>query len=517
MTLSKRLKDVKDALLGKSTVDDDWIPNNTGSIGETMLGSLSPKSLRSILKASATGYPYDYLTLAEQLEESDEHYRSVLGTRKMAVSGLAFKVESASDNKADAIIAEQVRNILHAPEIPDLLEDLLDGLAKGFSVVQITWGIKDNQYWPISYDWRDPRLFKPDSKDPTILKIDDKTPHGADMNPLDFIVFKPRLKSGLFIRSGLARLVAHSYLYKHLAIKDWNRFLTVYGMPVRIGKYGTNATSKDKSTLRRAVRDIVGDGSAIIPESMQMEFMQSGGSGGKGASAYNEITNFLNKEISKAVLGQTMTSEDGSSQAQAKVHNEVRQDIVKADARRVCGCIVQQLIKPWLILNYGDTKSLPKISLPQEEIEDLNALADNYGKLHNMGVPLSKSQIRDKFDLKEPENDEDTLAVSVMDNSSSTSEQNRQHHNHTQDDIDETDEDTLALELYGSMAGENNPYAEAMQKFAEQHEDLETMKKNMADMAKELNNPARDKMIEQTARGGFVANLNGQLDAQDEK
>ena len=285
----------------------------------------------------------------------------------------------------------------------------------------------------------------------------------------------------------------------------------------RQGKYGTNATSKDKSTLRRAVRDIVGDGSAIIPESMQMEFMQSGGSGGKGASAYNEITNFLNKEISKAVLGQTMTSEDGSSQAQAKVHNEVRQDIVKADARRVCGCIVQQLIKPWLILNYGDTKSLPKISLPQEEIEDLNALADNYGKLHNMGVPLSKSQIRDKFDLKEPENDDDTLAVSVMDNSSSTSEQNRQHHNHTQDDIDETDEDTLALELYGSMAGENNPYAEAMQKFVKQHEDLESVKKNMADMAKELNNPARDKMIEQTARGGFVSNLNGQLNAQDEK
>ena len=512
MTITKRIKDAANAFMQNTPTDDDWMPDNTGTIGETMLGSLSPQSLRSILKASATGYPYDYLTLAETLEESDEHYRSVLGTRKMAVSGLTFKVESASDDKADVAIAEQVREILHAPQIPDLLEDLMDGLAKGFSVVQITWDIKDNQYWPTGYNWCDPRLFKPDPKNPTILKIDDKTMTGADMNPLDFIVFKPRLKSGLFIRSGLARLVAKSYLYKHLAIKDWNRFLAVYGMPVRVGKYGANATPQDKSTLRRAVRNIMGDGSAIIPESMQMEFMQEGGASGKGAPAYKEITNFLNKEISKAVLGQTMTSEDGSSQAQAKVHNEVRQDIVKADARRVCGCIISQLIMPWLVLNYGGDVACPKITLPQEEIEDLNALADNYGKLHQMGLPLSKAQLRDKFDLKAPENDDDTLTLLTPDIGNAP-EQNSHHMNNAGDD---GDEDTLAQELYGAMTGENNPYAVGVQEFAEQHSDLKTMQSDMANMAMALNNPAHDKMVEQNARGGLVANLNGQLDAQNE-
>ena len=512
--LSKRIKDAVNILLGNQPTDDQWIPDGGTTMGHTVLGNLSPETLRTILKSSATGMPHDYLTLAEALEETDAHYRSVLGTRKQAVSGLVFKVEALSDDKTHMDIAEQVREILHAPEMPDLMEDLLDALAKGFSVVQITWDNKNGQWFPIAYDWRDPRLFKPDPNNPNILKINDHTPDGADMNPLDFIVFKPRLKSGLFIRSGLARLVAMTFLYKHLAIKDWNRFLAVYGMPVRMGKYGTNATAQDKATLRRAVRNIMGDGSAIIPESMQLEFMQSGGSHGQGATAYNDIADFLNKEISKAVLGQTMTSEDGSSHSQATVHNEVRNDIIVADARRLCACIVQQLIRPWLILNYGTTDAMPKITLPQEEIEDQTALANNLATLHNMGVPLSVSQIQDKFNLKAPDSDDDTLRLGeAQSQQNNTPQPQYQHQLNTQH---EPDEDDLANEIYGTMTGTDNPWAVALNDFANMHDTLDGMHANMDKMADTLNNDAHETMVQTSAQGGFVAHLNGQLDVQGE-
>ena len=509
--MKNRFKDIVKTLTGNlPDASDDLFPENNRKIGQTVLGSLSADSLNRILRSAATGVPHDYLSLAETMEESDEHYRSQLSTRKMAVSSLEFTVEPYSDDANDVKYADAVRDILTDATMPDLVENLLDGIAKGYSVVRITWGTKDNLWLPVAYEHKDPRLFKMDTYNPETLLIDDNG-NGVSMNPYDFIVFKPRLKSGLFIRSGLARVVAWSFLYKKLGIKDWNRFLEAYGMPTRLGRYGSNHSKQDQEALRRAVRNIQGDGSAIIPESMQLEFIQ-GQTNGKGAESYEKICSYLNKEISKLVLGQTMTSEDGASQSQATVHNEVRKDIIASDARRVCACIIEQLIKPYLFLNYGADVNMPKIALPLPQKEDLSTLADNITKLHGIGVEISVAQVREKFKLRIPTDDSDVVGGKQL--PSVEKNMTRQMNNQSGE---MADEDSLADELYNAMAGDDNPYAKAMQKFSEQYKDLEIMQKNMADMAKELNNPARDKMIEQTARGGFVANLNGQLDAQDEK
>ena len=47
------------------------------------------------------GDSLDYLTLAEEIEERNLHYGSVLATRKLAVAGRDATVEAASDDKRD--------------------------------------------------------------------------------------------------------------------------------------------------------------------------------------------------------------------------------------------------------------------------------------------------------------------------------------------------------------------------------------------------------------------------------
>jgi len=50
------------------------------------------------------------------------------------------------------------------------------------------------------------------------------------------------LKSGLPIRGGVARLVAVSIMCKVFGLKDWMRFAELFGMPLRISRYGPGAT-----------------------------------------------------------------------------------------------------------------------------------------------------------------------------------------------------------------------------------------------------------------------------------
>src|SRR4051794_16915564 len=49
---------------------------------------LTPVRLAQLLRAAETGDPIGYLELAEEMEEKDLHYLSVMGTRKRAISQL---------------------------------------------------------------------------------------------------------------------------------------------------------------------------------------------------------------------------------------------------------------------------------------------------------------------------------------------------------------------------------------------------------------------------------------------
>lgn len=82
---------------------------------QSVASGLTPGRLAAILQGAAEGNAHDYLTLAEEMEERDLHYASVLGTRKLAISGLAIRVEAASDDAEDVRRADQLKEIVDSP------------------------------------------------------------------------------------------------------------------------------------------------------------------------------------------------------------------------------------------------------------------------------------------------------------------------------------------------------------------------------------------------------------------
>lgn len=324
----------------------------------SIANGLTPQRLAGILSCANSGDLDAYLTLAEEMEERETHYSSVLRTRKLAVSSLTPTIEYSGKSEQ---IAESVRNLITTPEFNDLLYDLLDGLGKGFSVAEIMW--QKGKFWkPKSYVWRDPRFFMFHQDKPEELRLIDESSldKGVELPEYKFIVHKPKLKSGLTMRGGLARLVAFSYVCKSYSTKDWLAFAEIYGIPMRIGKYGKTATEKDIRVLKRAVQELGTDGSGVIPESMLIEFLQVSQAAG-GSEIFARLVEWIDRQVSKAVLGQTMTVDDGSSQAQAKVHNEVRQDIIESDAKQLANTINRDLIRPFVDINFGVQDVYPNV------------------------------------------------------------------------------------------------------------------------------------------------------------
>lgn len=376
----------------------------------SVASTITPQRLAGLLRSVVDGNnPQDYMTLAEEIEERDPHYASVLRTRKFAVASLDPSVEAASDDAADQMLADEVRQLMDSDQIPDLFFDLLDGLGKGMGVCQILWDTSGGRWTPNDYSWVDPRYLRPDADTLSkILLISDDAPQGKQLEPYKFIVHLPRSKSGSIWRNGLARQCAVLYMLKSFTTRDWWAFAEVFGIPTRVGKYGPNATPEQIDTLKNAIATIASDSGAIIPDSMMVEFVETA-KGNGGDTLFESMVRWCNEEISKLVLGQTMTTENGSSMAQANVHNEVRLDIAKWDARQLEATINEYLVKPFIVLNWGVQKAYPRVCIRVPEPEDLKLLVESLMPLVDRGMRVSESELRDKFGLADPKDDEAML------------------------------------------------------------------------------------------------------------
>lgn len=477
---------------------------------ESMANGLTPERLASILDAANNGDHHAYLTLAQEMEERDPHYAAVLGTRKLAVAALDVTVEAASDKQSDIDLADAVRKLTKAPAFDDLLTDLLDGLGKGYSAVEILW--QGGKTWQPQYAWRDPRWFLFDQEDGTTLKlVDEADPMGIGLPPYKFITHMPKLRTGLPSRGGLARLATVSYMCKAWDLKDWMAFVDIFGLPFRVGKYSQAASEDDIAVLVNAVANIASDAGAVIPDSMRIE-LESAPSATGGDQLFERLAEWLDKQVSKAVLGQTMTTDDGSSQSQANVHNDVRLDILKADAKALQATLNRDLIRPYIDLNYGQREEYPELVLFVPVPENIELLVTAIEKLTPFGFKVEQSVVRDKLGLPDPEIGEDGNPVgdlfaapqAPMVERLATNRalaMNRQAHEHATDVID-----VLADEALAEWEEQLAPIINPIQKLAAEAQDYDEFLARLPELLGEMD---ETELANALAEAAFKARAEG--------
>ncbi|SFD77998.1 Mu-like prophage protein gp29, partial [Bosea sp. CRIB-10] len=372
---------------------------------------LHPARLARTLRESGRGEMHDFLTLAEEIEEREPHYRYVIETRRNAVTSLNVQVDPASEARRDVEIADFLRDeIVETPAFQTLPDFLVDGLSKGYSVVEVVWEV-GSAWIPKRFVWRDPRLFQWDRATRKELRlrvqgVDD----GVALEPLKYLVHVPLLKMGLPARNGLARVGAWSFMLKSFSLKDWATFLEIYGMPLRLGKYGPSSSADDRKVLLAAVRDLGRDAAAIVPQGMEIEFVEAKGFSDK---PFESNVRFIDEQVSKAVIGKPGDGA-GSSKAGEEVLDRVRVDIKKADARDLSLTLMEQMIRTTVDANFGPQKRYPKVHFPIPERKDLQVWANAVAQLVDRGLEVEQSQVYDVIGLKEPATREGGSPVKLL-------------------------------------------------------------------------------------------------------
>lgn len=380
----------------------------TDKYSEYPSDGLTPTKLAQIFKEADAGDVLRQMELFEEMEEKDPHLFSQLQTRKNAVTGLDFEIAPFSDDPQDKEIADFVEEQLNGIEsFEDVETDLLDAIGKGFAVSEIMWGYDEGRVIVNDIRSRHQKRFFWDALDDSFRVRTQKAPAGVLLPSNKFIVHRYKARSGHPSRAGVLRVLAWMYLFKNYDIKDWVAFCEVYGMPLRLGKYQPGASESDKVALMQALIQIGADAAGIIPDGTTIDFINAEKT--SSTDLYERLARYCDEQISKAVLGQTLTSDSGGgSFAQSKTHNEVRHDLTVADCKALAATLRRDLIRPLCIFNFGEDKRIPKIRFDCEESEDLTQLAGILDTLvGKVGLKVPTRYVYKKFSIPEPEADEE--------------------------------------------------------------------------------------------------------------
>lgn len=325
-------------------------------------------------KQPGSGYAYPYGLFEEALDK-DAHLCAVLNQRKAAVLAWPRRVIPADESPAAAQAAALCEAALWGLGAGDAqggierdLWELLDAIAYGFSVSEVVWETRalpggGSALLPARLLSRHPRRFCFDAEGQPRLLTSAAPLEGEALPPCKFIVFSPYGRFENPYGLPLLRCLWWLCWFKRQALKFWVMHAEKYGSPTALLKYPQSATEKEKRAFVRLVASIQQETGLVVPHGVDVSLLEADRAG--SAEAYRELCNFCNSEMSKAVLGQTLTVEAGERGARSlgEVHLSVREDITRLDAAALAALLNATLLRWAVELNLGPQAPLPRVEI----------------------------------------------------------------------------------------------------------------------------------------------------------
>jgi len=317
----------------------------------------------------------------------DTHLASVINKRILAVG--SSDIEFRKNGIPDKAINEQIRS----PWFRRFIKDVMDAQFWGFTLCQF---YRDGEW--ANYDLI-PRKHADPVKQIIMRQQTDITGTAWDeYADLIFVGDKDDL--------GLLAKAAPWVIYKRNTTADWAQFSEVFGMPIREYVYETD----DDDARRRAIEDAENTGSlAVLIHSAEskMNLIESGNKTGS-ADLYERLCERCNSEISKLILGNTLTTESSTTGTQAlgTVHKKVEDKVAQSDRRYVLDVLNYEMTD--IFLSMGINTEGGEFCFSEVQDADYNQLqvkANILTQLCNLGVPVDDENIYDEFPfLEKPKN-----------------------------------------------------------------------------------------------------------------
>ena len=375
------------------------VPREEDSVRDYPSVGLTPSRLAAVLREADDGSLATAMQLFEEMEEKDAHLFSVANTRRLALTGLDWHVVSAADVREGVDRGQAEETAAYCREILldlDTFEEALQHLAlatgRNISIAEIVWDVEGGELRPVDIVPIDFARIVFDELDRWRIVTEEEPQDGVAPAPNKFIAHMPHSVSGHPQRGGLLRVTAMVYLAKNLALKDWMIFAEIFGMPIRIARYEPAATAEEKRELLTMLESLGSHAAGIFSRAIELQVIET--NRGKAGPPYQLLIEFLNREMSKAWLGQTLTTDisgQSGSIAASQVHEGVRQDILTDDIRKEGRTIRRDLLTPVTRLRFGPDAPVPffrRKPRPPTDLPELAEVLDVAVNQLGLGVPL---------------------------------------------------------------------------------------------------------------------------------
>ena len=331
-------------------------------------------------------------------EMIDAHLDAVKNKRFASITSRAWTIDgSKGDQKKAKFVEEYLWNI----DLRNVISQMLEAIGFGYAVHEIVWNTVQTDLGtlilPTAIKDRKQEWFKFDSDSKLLLQTNDGS--RREMPERKFLVTRNRPTTANPYGNAVYSRCFWPLAFKKGGLKFWMLFVEKYGMPKAIGKVPPTATEKEQQDFLKMLVGLVRDAVAVIPQTGSVELLEAGAA---NANPHKAIVDWADQAMSKAWLGETLTTEQtssGGTQAMATVHNDVRADLALDDAAMIESSI-NQLIRWIYEINWPNEKEIPwmNIILP-EDLQEARLNRDI--KLTQLGVKFNAQYISDIYGIDE--------------------------------------------------------------------------------------------------------------------
>lgn len=322
----------------------------------------------------------------------DDQVAATWQQRRLSLTSCSTVVEPGADDSTSKAAAEALQEELDNLNWDDVTDKMLFSVFYGWGVAEIMWRPEASR---VAFDRiivRDRARFRFDREQNLYL-----WQHG--WRPMPERKFW-RINTGADHHDepyglGLAHSLYWPVFFKRNDIKFWLVFLEKFGMPTAMAKVPAGQIN-DPTTVNKAIamlRQIATDAGVVVPDNVAVELIEASRS---ATADYDGLHQAMNAAISKIVVGQTMTTDDGASLSQAKVHSKVAESIMQADSDLLCGSFNAGPVRWWAEWNFPGAVP-PKVRRHTEPAEDMNQRAERDGKIFALGYEPTEDYIKETY------------------------------------------------------------------------------------------------------------------------
>lgn len=396
---------------------------------------LSLQYISTIFRLSLQGLRQQYVDLLDELLDKDLHAYSIISKR---VTAIATGVVQLTPSDGGSALSEEIASFCQKAinAIPDLMQQLAQlSWATFYAVVgnEIHWGRDGRTWFPERLSFIHSRRLSfpaPSSWDLYLWDQGATLPNGPSLSrplvrtkpqsyglriadfPGKFIIHAPQIRGNYPTREGLGRQLAYWLALKLAASRNAPRYLEQFARPVPVASYASGpsdkprkASGEDIADAKAALKAMGAGALASWLHSDAITLDKNVFDTGTAKITFKEWIDICNAEMSKAVLGGTLSTEVGSTGGNRALGQEQGKGegrLLQFDAALLAGTIKRDLIGPLVRLNFPNASALdmPNVKLHFEGDPDPELILDRAKKATDMGAVVDHDATMEAAGIK---------------------------------------------------------------------------------------------------------------------